>query len=84
MVRARAIENELFIAACNRVGEQKSSVFPGCSCIVDPLGKVLAEGDEREQLVTAQIDLRQIEAARRYLPIYEDRRPDAYHVDVAK
>jgi predicted amidohydrolase len=83
LARARAIENELFIAACNRVGEQKSSVFPGRSCIVDPLGKVLAEGDKREQLVTVQIDLRQIGSARRYLPIYDDRRPETYHVEGA-
>jgi omega-amidase len=83
LARARAIENELFIAACNRVGEQKSSVFPGCSCIVDPFGNVLAEGDERERLVTAEIDLRQIGSARRYLPIYDDRRPETYHVEGA-
>jgi omega-amidase len=80
LARARAIENELFVAACNRVGEQESSVFPGRSCIVDPLGSVLAEGDDREQLVVAKIDVRQIESARRYLPVYEDRRPEAYHV----
>jgi predicted amidohydrolase len=83
LARARAIENELFIAACNRVGRQKTSVFPGRSCIVDPFGRVLAEGDHREQLVVAKIDLRHVESARRYLPIYDDRRPETYHVEGA-
>jgi omega-amidase len=81
LARARAVENELFVAACNRVGKQKSSVFPGRSCIVDPLGTVLAEGDDRERLVVAKVDLHQIQSVRRYLPIYEDRRPEAYHVE---
>ena len=78
LARARAIENELFVAACNRVGEEEVS-FPGRSCIIDPLGRVLAEGDDGEQLLVAEIDLHQVQTARRYLPVYDDRRPEVYH-----
>jgi predicted amidohydrolase len=81
LTRARAIENELFVAACNRVGVAGDAVFAGHSCIVDPWGNVLAEGDDRERLVVAEIDLREIPKARRYLTIYEDRRPEAYRVE---
>jgi omega-amidase len=83
LVRARAIENELFVVACNRVGGQGDTVFPGRSCIVDPLGRVLTESDEWERLLVARIDLREVEAARRYLPVYEDRRPDVYQADIS-
>jgi predicted amidohydrolase len=81
LARARAIENELFVAACNRVGVEGDVVFPGHSCIVGPLGQVLAEGDDQEQLLIAQIDLREVEMARRYLPVYDDRRPGVYRVN---
>lgn len=81
LARARAIENELFVAACNRVGVEGDAVFPGRSCVVGPLGQVLAEGDDQEQSLIAQLDLCEVETARRYLPVYSDRRPGAYRVD---
>lgn len=80
LARARATENELFLAACNRVGSDDQVVFPGRSCIVDPWGNLLAEGDDRERLVVAEVDWREMRKARRYLTVYEDRRPDAYRV----
>ncbi len=80
LARARAVENELFVAACNRVGQDEAVIFPGRSCVVDPWGNTLAEGGDGEQLVVAQIHLREVRKARRYLTIYEDRRPEAYRV----
>jgi predicted amidohydrolase len=78
LARARAVENELFVAVCNRVGTEGEVTYPGQSLIVDPLGRVLAEGDDQERLVIAQAELREVRKARRYLTIYEDRRPHAY------
>jgi omega-amidase len=80
LVRARAVENELFVAACNRVGDDGQIAFPGRSCVVDPWGNALVEGDDQERLLLAQVDLREIRKARRYLTVYEDRRPEAYRV----
>ena len=81
LARARAVENELVVAACNRVGDDGQATFPGRSCVVDPWGHVLVEGDAQERLLVAQADLREIRKARRYLTIYEDRRPDAYRIE---
>jgi omega-amidase len=105
LAHARAIENELFIAACNRVGrspvgatascggprrrtaatagDDGETDFSGHSCVVDPWGHALVEGDDQERLLVAQVDLREVRKARRYLTVYEDRRPDAYHVEPA-
>ncbi len=80
LARARAVENELFVAACNRVGDDGQVEFPGRSCVADPWGNVLVEGDGQERLLVARIDLREVPKARRYLTIYEDRRPEAYYV----
>jgi omega-amidase len=82
LARARAIENELFVAACNRVGVEGDAVFPGRSRVVGPLGQVLTEGDDQEQLLVAQLHFHEVEAARRYLPVYDDRRPEAYQVQL--
>lgn len=80
LARARAVENELFLAACNRVGADGEVLFPGRSMVVDPWGNVLVEGDDREGVLVAHVNLREIPKARRYLTVFEDRRPEAYEM----
>jgi omega-amidase len=80
LAHARAVENELIVAACNRVGDDGQATFPGRSCVVDPWGNTLAVADDQEQLLIAQADPQEIPRARRYLTVYEDRRPEAYRV----
>lgn len=79
LLRARAIENQVFIAACNRVGESKGEVFAGQSVILDPWGEAVVEGDaETESLLTAEIDLAKVEEVRSRIPVFQDRRPELY------
>ena len=80
LARARAAENELFVAACNRVGSDGQVTFPGRSCLVDPWGNTLVEGDSNERLLIAHADMQEVRKTRRYLTVYEDRRPEAYRV----
>ena len=42
LTRARAIENQSYLIACNRVGYDDYSHYRGCSCILSPIGKTLA------------------------------------------
>ena len=81
LARARAVENELFVAACNRVGKDGDVTFPGHSLVVDPLGNTLVEGDDQERLLIAEIDMREVRRTRRYLPVFQDRRPEAYRLE---
>jgi predicted amidohydrolase len=78
LLRARAIENQLFIFACNRVGSSKKSTFFGHSMIIDPWGEIVIEGGEDEELITTGIDLGQVKSVRTTIPVFEDRRPDIY------
>jgi omega-amidase len=78
LLRARAIENQCFVAACNRVGSSKGSTFFGASTIIDPWGETLVEGGEAEMLLTAQIDLGLVETVRKRIPVFADRRPELY------
>lgn len=78
LLRARAIENQLFMAACNRVGTSAGQTFFGHSCIIDPWGETLLEMGEEEGLETAVLDLSMVTSVRAKIPVFADRRPDLY------
>ncbi len=75
----RALENGVFLAACNHVGREGDWVMSGRSMIIDPLGKILLQaGGEVEQIISVDIDREAIVQARRRFLLARDRRPDAY------
>ncbi|HEY1778745.1 MAG TPA: carbon-nitrogen hydrolase family protein [Solirubrobacteraceae bacterium] len=79
MLIARASDNQLFLAACNKVGSEGGLQFCGMSMIIDPLGEVLAiASDSEEQVLSAEVDRRVMLRARQERPLYRDRRPDLY------
>jgi omega-amidase len=78
LFRARAIENQLFIIAANRVGQDNAGRYFGHSAIIDPWGEPVLEAGESETLLTADIDLNQVGEVRRRLPSLSERRPEAY------
>lgn len=79
LLRARAIENELFVAGICRAGTR----HVGHSLVADPLGRVVAEApDQDERLVCCHVDLGAVKVARTAMPILEHRRPDLYGVHV--
>ena len=78
LLRSRAIENQCFVAACNRVGTTDDVSFFGSSAVIDPWGETLIEGGETEALLTVRIDLDTVEATRAKIPIFADRRPELY------
>ena len=75
LLRARAIENQMFMIACNRVGVSKNTHFFGHSCILDPWGEIVVEAGESELLLTAVIDTDQVHQVRSQIPVFSDRRP---------
>jgi deaminated glutathione amidase len=79
LVRARAIENQVFIIAPNQVGETPPHYSSyGRSTIVDPWGVVLAMAPDEEYFIVADLDLAAQERIRQTLPSLANRRPDAY------
>jgi len=75
---ARAIENQMYVVACNRVGTSGESSFFGHSLIIDPWGEIVAEAGEEETIVRAEIDLALVDAVRAKIPVFADRRPSLY------
>ncbi len=84
LLKARAIENEMFVIGCNRTGQEPSLknddslTFPGDSRIIDPMGETLAGGAGEDEPVVARVELRKVRTMRRILPVHKDRRPDVY------
>jgi predicted amidohydrolase len=78
-LRARAYENGVYVLACNRVGTEGPRHHLGRSMVVDPRGMIAAEaGTVAPQLLTVQVDLDAVPAARKKFPWWRDRRPDLY------
>lgn len=79
LLRARAIENQVFMVASNPVGPLRDKILAGYSAIIDPWGEVLAEGDAAEQsLLVTEIDLSAKKTAEGKVPIRADSRDDLY------
>jgi deaminated glutathione amidase len=80
LVRARAIENQVFVVAANQVGEHPGGHHSGGrSLIVDPWGTVLARAGETPGHVVAELDFDHQDDIRRRVPLLKHRRPELYH-----
>jgi predicted amidohydrolase len=79
LLRARAIEDQVFVLAPNQVGTAPPHYDSfGHSAIVDPWGTVLAIAPEGECFVAADLDLGAQERTRASLPSLANRRPATY------
>ena len=78
LVRARAIENQLFVCGVNRVGSDPNSTFFGRSLIYDPGGNILIEGTEKEEILTCKLDPSVLLEIRSALPSLQHRQPKYY------
>ncbi|HCT29590.1 MAG TPA: amidohydrolase [Bacteroidales bacterium] len=74
LLPARAIENQCYVAACNRVGVDGNGVnYTGDSQIIDPQGKIIALANPNEyQIVSANINIQEVINFRRSFPAHLD------------
>lgn len=78
LLMARAIENQMFVVACNRVGPSPMGTYCGHSIIIDPWGNVIAEGGEEQEIVTGSIDYTKTREVRDLIHMFRDRQPKLY------
>jgi predicted amidohydrolase len=79
LLRARAIENAVFMIAAGQIGEAPPHFHSyGRSMIVDPWGVTLAVAPDTESFVAAELDLDYQGRVRSTLPALANRRPQAY------
>jgi beta-ureidopropionase len=79
---AAAVANQYFVGAINRIGAEDlvDTDYYGSSYFVDPRGEIVGDtaSDTRDEVVVRDLDMSEIEAARRQWAFYRDRRPEVY------
>lgn len=80
LMRARAIENGIYMVGPAQIGEKTGMNAYGKSMVVDPWGNVIAKAGDRPCCITAEIDLDYLDAVRAQVPSLFNRREDLYTV----
>ncbi len=79
--RMRALDNQVFMAGCAPARDMASSYHAwGHSIVTDPWGSVVEQLDEREGILTVELDFEKVETVREQLPLLKHRRTDLYDV----
>jgi predicted amidohydrolase len=78
LLLARAIENQCFIAAVNKVGTSKGEKLGGNSAVIGPMGEMLFQPQAAPGVYLAAIDPAETAKIRRWMPVLQDRNPDLY------
>jgi predicted amidohydrolase len=77
--QARAMDNQIYVAMCSPARDVTASYHAwGHSLIADPMAKILVETDEKESIVSWELDGEKIETTRRNIPLVGQRRFDVY------
>lgn len=72
LLKARAIENQAYVAGVNRCGNDPKLSYSGHSMIIDPRGEVLADAGEEEGVISAEIDAQALAKYRTEFPFLND------------
>jgi omega-amidase len=78
LLKARAIENQCYIAGINRVGWGDNIEYCGDSMIINPLGNIITQRTNEESLIVADIDSNEVREIRESFQLKRDRREDFY------
>ena len=79
LAQARAIENQAYVIASNRVGKDDELWFCGNSAIIDPRGVVIAAASaDREELIHADLSQELVDSVRQRVQSLGHRRQDLY------
>ncbi|MDB6037840.1 MAG: hypothetical protein JWM99_1681 [Verrucomicrobiales bacterium] len=76
LLQARAIENQAYVVGVNRAGQDPALIYPGRSIIVDPHGNIMADARSEEGLMSADLDVNEVQNWRRNFPAIRDIRKE--------
>lgn len=73
LLMARAIENQCYVIAVNRIGIDGNSLeYPGASLVIDPLGNVVLDAADKQGIFHCEINAEHVEKTRKTWPFLED------------
>jgi predicted amidohydrolase len=73
LTRARAIEDQAWMVACNGVGSHADIALGGHSIVIDPQGNVVAEAGDDETVLFADVEPGRAREWREAFPVLDDR-----------
>lgn len=74
LLKARAIENQCYVAGVNRVGNDPKLHYNGFSSVFDPMGKEIVAVENDEKVIIAEMDKTYVNEVRKKLPFLDDMR----------
>ena len=77
-IRTRAWENQVYIASCNRCGNDQFLYFLANSCVASPWGTIEDKLGHAEGTLTVRTDFARLSDWQKIAPYWDDRRPDFY------
>lgn len=81
LLRARAIENGVWIVAANQTGVKEDfTASHGRSMVIDPWGRITAQAEFAETIIYADIDTKMVRAVQAQIPSLKNRRSDIYNL----
>ncbi|NPD11641.1 carbon-nitrogen hydrolase family protein [Enterococcus sp. MMGLQ5-2] len=81
LLKARAIENGVYMVAANQFGQNKRMLAYGNSMVINPWGQVIARADDQPEVLFATIDFDFLKAVRARMQTLENRRHLVYRLD---
>lgn len=78
LLRARAIENQLYVMGVNRVGTGNNLEYIESSMAFDPLGERLTKAHSKSELMIVEVNPAHVKNVRETYPFRKDRKPDLY------
>ena len=76
LTRARAIENQCYLVAVNRVGDDQFGHYQGCSAVIDPIGRTIGQcRAHQQQALTVDLDTEELHRRREKFHVLDDADP---------
>jgi len=72
LLKARAIENQCYMIGVNRVGNDPALLYNGFSSAFDPMGNLLVESVDVEQLIVVDVEIKYVQQVRNNFPFLSD------------
>jgi len=72
LLKARAIENQCYVAGVNRVGNDSKLHYPGFSSVFDPMGKEIVSVENEEKVIVTELNKDYVREVREKLPFLDD------------
>lgn len=83
--RARAVDNQVYVAACSPARDEKSGYIAwGHSSVISPWGEVVAKAEALPEVLFAELDFEKVENMRQSIPCWFQKRNDIYSIEDKK